>query len=58
MDKHPRLNAAMAQGNIEFNGIRYKEQREPEVEGRSVWHLIGFEGDEDSIERLLVRQDK
>ena len=45
---YPRLTAAIANMSIQFNGIRYKQQNE-----YGNWVLLGFEGEEDSIERQL-----
>ena len=46
---HPHLSFALASGSVEFNGIRYKQLR-----GEN-WFLLGFEGEEDSIERKLAK---
>ena len=47
---YPRLSEALASGSIEFNGIRYKQLR------GETWYMLGFEGEEDSIERKLKEE--
>ena len=54
---HPRLSEALGSGEIKFNGIRYIQRGAFKRPERIVqWHLLGFEGDEDSIERKLKEE--
>lgn len=56
MSKNLKLDALLESGDVRFNGMRYVERIET-VSGRISWVLLGFEGEEENIERSLLPDD-